>query len=70
MANVTADSSQPAQFVREAAAAAGLTIAPEDFADVVTQFAVLARVAAPLMKFGLAEDIVAAAVFVPDDVSQ
>jgi Protein of unknown function (DUF4089) len=70
MADVTADSVQLAQFVREAAATAGLTIAPEGFPDVVTQFAVLARVAAPLMKFGLAEDVVAAAVFVPDDVSR
>jgi hypothetical protein len=68
MSNVTVDSSQLAQFVREAAATAGLTIAPEDFADVVMQFAVLARVAAPLMKFSLPEDVVAAAVFVPNDV--
>jgi len=70
MSNVATDSSQLAQFVREAAATAGLAIAPEDFADVVTQFAVLARAAVPLMKFSLPEDVVAAAVFVPDDVSQ
>lgn len=70
MADTKADLAPPVQFVREAAAAAGLTIAPEDFSDVVTQFAVLARVAGPLMQFPLAEDVVAAAVFVPDAVNE
>jgi hypothetical protein len=56
-----------AQFVRETAAVTGLAIAPEDFADVVTQFAALARVAEPLMKFGLPENVIAAAVFVPGE---
>ena len=57
---------KPAQFVQEAAAAAGLMIAPEDLPDVVAAFSVLTRVAEPLMKFALPEDLVAAAAFVPE----
>jgi hypothetical protein len=57
----------PAAYVKQAAAAIGLELAPEDFGDVVTAFAVLARVAGPVMAFALPEELVAAAVFAPDD---
>jgi hypothetical protein len=57
----------PAQYVPQAAAAIGLTIAPEDLGDAINAFAVLARVAAPLMATPLPEDVVAAAVFAPKD---
>ena len=40
--------------------------APEDLPDVVAAFSVLTRVAEPLMKFALPEDLVAAAAFVPE----
>ena len=53
--------------MRQAAAAVGLPIAEEDFGDVVAAFAVLQRVSAPVMAFPLTEDVIAAAVFTPDD---
>lgn len=56
-----------ARFVPLAAAAVGLTIANEDLDSVTAAFAVLARVAAPLMAFPLPEATIAAAVFTPDD---
>lgn len=59
----------PAEYVPVAAAAIGLPLPPEDHGGVIGAFAVLARVAAPLMAFALPEDIVAAAVFTPDDGS-
>jgi hypothetical protein len=57
----------PASYVPEAAAAAGLTIAPADLGEVTQAFAVLARVAAHLMAIPLPEETIAAAVFIPDD---
>ncbi len=48
-----------------AAAALGLPLAPEDLSDVIGAFAVLARVAGPVMAFALPEELIAAAVFVP-----
>ena len=62
-----ADTVDPAEFVPRAAAAVGLQLAPGDLADVIAAFAVLARVAGVVMAFPVAEDIVAAAVFTPDD---
>jgi hypothetical protein len=62
-----ADTVDPAEFVPRAAAAVGLRLAPEDLAEVIAPFAVLARVAGVVMTFPLAEEIVAAAVFTPDD---
>jgi hypothetical protein len=56
----------PAQYVPAAASAIGLPIAPEDIGGVIAAFAVLARVAAPVMAFDLPEDLVAAAVFTPE----
>jgi hypothetical protein len=56
-----------ARFVPLAATAAGLTLAPEDLESVTAAFAVLARVAGPLMAFPLPEATIAAAVFTPDD---
>jgi hypothetical protein len=53
----------PANYVPTAAAAIGLPIAPEDIGGVIGAFAVLARVAAPVMAFPLEENLVAAAVF-------
>jgi hypothetical protein len=58
-----------AQYVPRAAAAVGLPLAPEDRDDVIGAFAVLARVAGVVMAFPLPEEIVAAAVFAPDDGS-
>lgn len=57
----------PARFVPLAAAAVGLPIAPEDLGDVIRAFAVLARVAGPVMAFPLPEELIAAATFLPDD---
>jgi hypothetical protein len=62
-----ADEFDPARYVPLAAAAVGLPIAPEDLGGVIGAFAVLARVAGPVMAFPLPEDVVAAAVFTPDD---
>jgi hypothetical protein len=64
-----ADPVDPAAYVPLAAAAVGLSLAPEDLADVIAAFAVLARVAGPVMAFALPEELVAAAVFLPDDGS-
>jgi 1-carboxybiuret hydrolase subunit AtzG-like protein len=58
---------EPAHYVPPAAAALGLRLAPEDLRDVIAAFAVLARVAGPVMAFALSEDLIAAAVFVPDE---
>jgi len=58
-----------AQYVPRAAAAVGLQLAPEDLDDVIGAFAVLARVAGVVMAFPLSEEIVAGAVFTPDDES-
>ena len=61
------DSVDPAEFVPRAAAAVGLPLSPEDLADVIGAFAVLARVAGVVMAFPLSEEIIAAALFTPDD---
>ncbi len=57
----------PALYVPQAAAALGLPLAPEVLGDVIGAFAVLARVAGPVMAFPLPEELIAAAVFVPDE---
>ena len=57
----------PALYVPQAAAALGLPLAPEDLGDVIGAFAVLARVAGPVMSFPLPEELIAAGVFVPDE---
>jgi hypothetical protein len=57
----------PALYVPQAAAALGLPIAAEDLGNVIGAFAVLARVAGPVMAFPLPEELVAAAVFVPGE---
>jgi hypothetical protein len=57
----------PALYVPQAAAALGLRIAAEDLGDVIGAFAVLARVAGPVMAFPLPEELIAAAVFVPGE---
>ena len=62
-----ADAVDPAEFVPPAAAVVGLPIAPDDLADVIGAFAVLARAAGLVMTFPLSEEIVAAALFTPDD---
>jgi len=62
-----ADPLDPARYVPLAAAAVGLPLAPDELGNVIGAFAVLARVAAPVMAFPLPEEIVAAAVFTPDD---
>ncbi len=56
----------PARYVPLAAAAVGLELAPEELGSVIGAFAVLARVAEPLMAFTLPEDMVSAAIFTPD----
>jgi hypothetical protein len=56
-----------ARFVPQAAAALGLPLPPEDVGDVIGAFAVLARVAGVVMAFPLPEELVAGAVFAPDD---
>jgi len=45
----------------------GLPLAPVDLGDVIGAFAVLARVAGPVMAFPLPEELIAAAVFVPGE---
>jgi hypothetical protein len=60
------ESFDPARFVPLAAAAVALPLAPEDLNNVVSAFALLARVAGPLMAFRLEEEIVAASIFSPD----
>ncbi len=64
-----AEAFDPAEYAPVAAAAIGLPLPPEDLGAVIGAFAVLARVAAPLMAFALPEDIVAAAVFTPEEGS-
>jgi len=64
-----AEPSDPAKYVPLAAAAIGLLLAPEDLGGVISAFSVLARVAQPVMDFQLAEDVVAASIFTPDDGS-
>jgi 1-carboxybiuret hydrolase subunit AtzG-like protein len=59
----------PTQYVTRAAAAVGLPLAPEDLDDVIGAFVVLARVAGVVMAFPLPEELVASAVFTPDDGS-
>jgi hypothetical protein len=59
----------PARYVPVAAAAVGLPLAPGELDEVVAAFAVLALVARPVMAFALPEELIAAAVFAPDDVS-
>jgi len=58
----------PAAYVPIAATAVGLQIAPTDLGEVIGAFAVLARVAGPVMAFPVPEDIVAAS-FVPEEVT-
>ena len=58
-----------AKYVPVAAAAMGLPLAPDDLGGVIGAFSVLARVAQPVMDFQLAEDVVAASIFTPDDGS-
>ena len=57
----------PTGYVPLAAAAVGLSIAPAELRDVIGAFAVLARVAGPVMGFALPENVVAASVFIPDE---
>lgn len=57
----------PALYVPQAAAALGLSLASEDLGDVISAFAVLARVAGPVMTFPLPEELIAAGVFVPNE---
>jgi Protein of unknown function (DUF4089) len=56
----------PVRFVPLAAAAVALPLAPEDLNHVISSFALLARVAGPLMAFRIEEEIVAASIFSPD----
>jgi len=56
-----------ALYVPQAAAVLRLPIAAEDLGDVIGAFAVLARVAGPVMAFPLPEELIAAAVFVPGE---
>ena len=58
---------EPGHYVPAAAAALGLRLAPEDLSDVVAAFAFLAKVAGPVVAFPLPEELIAAAVFVPDE---
>jgi Protein of unknown function (DUF4089) len=62
-----AETFDPALYVTQAAAALGLPLAPEDLGDVINAFAVLARVAGPVLAFPLPEELIAAAVFVPGE---
>ena len=57
----------PALYVPQAAAALGLPLAPQDLGDVISAFAVLARVAGSVMAFPLPEELIAAAVFIPGE---
>jgi Protein of unknown function (DUF4089) len=62
-----ADPFDPARYVPMAASALGLPLAEEDMPEVIGAFAVLARVANVVMSFPLPEEVIAAAVFSPDD---
>ena len=57
----------PACYVPLAASAVGLPLAEEDMREVIGAFAVLARVANVVMSFPLPEEVIAAAVFSPED---
>jgi hypothetical protein len=59
----------PVCYVPIAASALGLPLAEEDAGDVIGAFAVLARVADVVMSFPLPEEVIAAAVFSPDEGS-
>ena len=67
MAAETARLLDPALYVPQAAAALGLPLAPGDLPGVIAAFAVLARVAGPVMATELPADLMAAAVFTPGD---
>jgi hypothetical protein len=56
----------PEEYVKQAAAVIGVPLTPDDLAKTAAAFAILLRVAAPLMAFSLPDDLTAAAVFVPD----
>ena len=60
----------PQRYAPLAATAVGLPLAPEDLPDVIGALSVLARVAGAVMAFQLSEDVVAAAIFTPDDGSE
>jgi len=62
-----ADPFDPARYVPMAASALGLPLAEEDMREVIGAFAVLARVANVVMSFPLPEEVIAAAVFSPED---
>ena len=62
-----ADPFDPARYVPMAASALGLPLAEEDMREVVGAFAVLARVANVVMSFPLPEEVIAAAVFSPEN---
>ena len=62
-----ADPFDPARYVPMAASVLGLPLAEEDMREVVGAFAVLARVANVVMSFPLPEEVIAAAVFSPED---
>jgi hypothetical protein len=62
-----ADPFDAARYVPVAASALGLALAEEDAGDVIAAFAVLARVANVVMSFPLPEEVIAAAVFSPDE---
>jgi hypothetical protein len=64
-----ANSFDPASYVPIAASALGLPVAEEDAGDVIAAFAVLARVANVVMSFPLPEEVIAAAVFSPEEGS-
>ena len=62
-----ADPFDPARYAPMAASALGLPLAEEDAREVIAAFAVLARVANVVMSFPLPEEVIAAAVFSPED---
>jgi len=62
-----ADPFDSARYVPMAASALGLPLAEEDMREVIGAFAVLARVANVVMSFPLPEEVIAAAVFSPED---
>ena len=55
----------PAEYVEQAAALLGFTLAAEHRPGVVAQMAVLTRIAGPLLEFALAPDIEPAPVYEP-----
>lgn len=64
-----ANSFDPARYVPIAASALKLPLAEEDVGDVIAAFAVLARAADAVMSFPLPEEVIAAAVFSPEEGS-